>query len=1151
MRRRMVFVGVSAVFLSTAKAQATGPHFASATSVTSATDILAFQSAAVFQQRIALDVRDVPVARAIDEIARRAHVQISFSPSLLSGTVPVSLSSESITVGAALESVLAGTGIGLAVAADGVNIVLMPPGDRGAVSLTHQLAGGTIQGHVSDSASGQPLAQVQIHVEHTTVGAITGGDGHFAIHSVPAGTYRVIAQRLGFTPAAQTVTVVADSAVTVNFTIAASPTILNQVVTTALGDQRRYEIGNAISSIGVDSLAAAAPVTSVSDIISARAPGVEVMESNGEVGSGPALRIRGQGSLVVAGDPIIIVDGVRLDNTSGGIVPPLFGGASPSPSRINDIDFSDVATIDILKGPSAATEYGTDAANGVIVIKTKHATTSGPPRWNIQAEQSVSQVGTTFPNTYYSFGHTTGANPQPVNCPLVPSVETSDVGSTVGSCKVDSVVAWTPLNHAATTMFGLGNRERADVSVTGGSDGLRYYVGGSLTNEVGTLKTPTIFNGLADSINLPNANRRPNSNDQRSIRGNSAIKLTSNADMQVSAAYMSTNFFAPDSPNLYEGVYTSYALNTPQNYYGWGSATGTPVFEYGETNQQNTDRFTGSLTTNWTPFHWLSAHLTGGLDHGSQVLTSTILPQEHALYAGYPGELGISNGTTDIYTVDFRTAATAQLTKSVRSLTSVGVQLVDNRQEATYAQSTNTSLTNPTLTGATSLSTIQTGTRQATLGGYIEEQIGLWDRLYLTGALRIDDGSGFGSGYSSVTYPKASVSWLALTDGANTLRLRGAFGESGIQPPNGAAQELFTSVLGYYNGAQVGEGSIINGANPGLQPERTSEFEGGFDVGFGHGRVELGFTAYTKTTNDALVPVGTGWELGGINSYENIGEVRNYGFEGNLSATILRSRNVTWDVGFNGSINKNNLVKLAPGLQPQKMIGDHAVFRFAPGTPLYGNAAPKEHWTDANHDGIVEYSEVSVEDSLSYAGSSQPTRMASLTTHLALFHGTVTIGSLFDYRGGFRLMNTTAFHDATYVQSDFASNDAHAPVWEQLRDVATNLAFNTGLNANAPTIGYYEDASYVRWRELSLTFSLSPKLAHLAHVRSLSLTGAIRNLALITPWTGGDPEVTSSEGGNVSTQPTTGQLVVGRDLREGAQPIPLSRYFVLRLNAGF
>jgi TonB-linked SusC/RagA family outer membrane protein len=1115
---------------------------------------------AVLKQRISVAFERVPLAQALESIAAKAGLRVTYG-TRDSGAGPldalVTLRAENITIEAALTDVLADARLDVQLSRGGV-MALVPQGSVGGVAPAKRPPDGRVTGQVVDTVGNAGIGQAGVRLDELNIGTLTDADGKFELLHVPPGQYQLTVRRVGFIARTVAITVRADSTTRVRIAIVAAPTRLNEVVSTALGDQRRGTLGNDISTIDVSGLAPTAPVTDLTDVLGARAPGVDVMESNGEVGNGAALRIRGNSSMVLSGDPIIIVDGVRVDNTPGGTVVPLFGygtagGVIPSPSRINDIDLNDVESIDILKGPSAATEYGTDAANGVIVIKTKHAHASGPPRWNFSAEQGWSEVGTPFPKTYYSYGHTTGANPQPVQCPLNADPYTSGYSSLAGTCKVDSLVQFTPLNNSSTTMFGTGAREKVDLSVSGGSDAVRYYAGGSLTNETGTLQMPPVFKGIADSVGLSRSLWNPNSDNQRSARANTVIKLAPTADMQLNTAYMSNYMTAPQSVDLYEGVYTGTPpQNTRADYWGWGPGPyNWPAYEYGQPVTQQTDRFTGGLTVNWSPLSWWSLHLTGGLDHQSQYSTAENTPAAAELYDDPVASLALISGTTDVYSLDFRTTAIVQLSPIARSTTSGGVQMVDTRLQSVYVQANGITTSNPTVDGATNALPLQPATRQGLLGGYVEEQLGLWDRLYLTGAIRIDDGSSFGSNYSSAAYPKASVSWLALTGGATTLRLRGAFGESGVQPPSGAAQLLLTPGVGYQNGNVTSIGTIVNAPNAGLEPERTNEFEGGADLGFLRGRINVTLTAYAKTTNNALVATGTGWELGSINSYENVGEVTNNGFEASISATLLQTNATSWDVTVNGSTNHNNLVKLAPGLGPQFLYGDHAETRFAPGTPLYGYAAPKSSWTDLNHDGIVETNEVTVQDSVSYVGASQPTIMASIASHLSLFHGVLAFGTLFDYRGGFRLMNTTAFHSSVDQQGDLASNSSHAPIWEQERDAAVIQTYTQGLDGYAAPAGFYEDASYVRWRELSATLALPEHWARFAHVKNLSLTGAVRNVFLWTPFTGGDPEVTASEGVNTVFQPTTGQPTINRDLREQGQAIPLSRYFILRLNAGF
>ncbi len=968
------------------------------------------------------------------------------------------------------------------------------------------------------------------------------------------GAYRLTARRVGYTPLTKVVTAVADSAASADFALASAPTKLNEVVTTALGDQRRYEVGNVISTINADSIAPTTPITSLTDLISARAPGVQVEQTSGLTGAGEAIRIRGRGSLVLQGDPIVIVDGVRQNNAPGGTTVPVFFNlprAVPAPSRLNDVDFNDVASIDVLKGPAASTEYGTDAANGVIVITTKHGAV-GKPHWTVSAEQTASGIPEAFPTLYNSWGHTTDVSRTAVECPLASYAFGSGFSSTAGTCAVDSVTRWDPLNSARYSLFGTGSRGKYDLSVSGGSDAVRYFLSGGLTNETGLLQLPPVFQSQAIALGLPGSIRRPNGMDQRTVRANSAIRVSSTADLTVTGAYLSTYQKVPATPNMFEGVVSYPPVRDSAHGYGYGSdGFSSPLYQLGTPNSQTTDRLTGGMTGNWHPAPWLVTHATVGIDHGSQSVRSALLPQLTSLVSFFRPYLQLGNATTDIYTADLRASATTKLTPAIRAVTSVGWQLADTRLQGATARATGITATNFTLNGATSPTVTQLGNRQATVGGYGEEQLGFADRLFLTGAVRVDAASGFGGAYSTAVYPKASISWLVVNGGQTTVRFRGAFGESGVQPPNGAALQLYAPSTEWLNGGLSGTVGIANVQNPHLQPERSSEYEGGVDIGAWQNRVSVELTGYSKTTHDALVTSGTGWELGNLPYAENVGKVRNVGAEATVTAMVVQARALTWDVTVNGSVNRNKLVTLGPGIPSQPFHGDHATYRFQPGTPLYGYWAPRVTYTDLNHDGIIEPSEAVVADSLSYVGTSAPTREASVGTHVGLWGGAVAVGGLIDYRGGFRLMNVTTYHAVTFAQSDRASNDPKAPLWQQARDVGQEFILTSGVNGYAPANGFYEDATFLRFRELSLTYTLPRAVARAAHVQSVSLTGAVRNLALWTRYLGTDPEVSNSEGWNGQLQPTSNTYFVNHDIREDAQAVPLARYWVVRLNAAF
>ncbi len=1104
------------------------------------------RNASVFRQRISLDLIDVPLADAVRAIARRGGLECTYRSDVIPSGARVSLRADDITVVAALTDVLVDAGLDVQLTGrDHITLVRRWPAVSAAPT---QRAGGTITGQVVDAVTRGPLDQVAVRVEGLGTGSVTGSDGRYTIRDLASGTYRVVARRVGYTPLTRTIAVDIDSAVTADFALAAAPTKLNEVVTTAVGDQRRYEVGNVISTINADSIAPTAPITSLTDLISARAPGVDVLETSGMAGSGEAIRIRGLSSLVLQNDPILIVDGVRQDNSAGGDIGAYFAntfgpanGTHPTPTRLNDIDFTDIESIDVLKGPSASTEYGTDAANGVIVITTKHGT-AGRPQWKISAEQTASGIPEHFPNGYYSWGHLTGTT-TPVDCPLVPVF--GSPASTAGTCIVDSVTRWNPLNHAATTIFGTGNRGKYDLSVSGGTDAVRYFVAGGMSNETGILRMPPVFRQLADTarVGLPRVASDPNSEQQRSVRVNTAIRPGAAVDLTATGSYLATYQRSPDAEDLYLGASSGVALKDPAHYYGYeylGSFPISPLSELSSIGSQSHSRATGGITANWRPAEWFTAHATAGLDHGSQRNSILNYPLANPAYQGFPPFLGLTDATTDVYSVDLRGTATASLARGVRAVTSGGLQMVDARTVGQTASATGITTTNLTLNGATGPTVTQLANRQATLGGYGEEELSLADRLFLTGALRVDAGSGFGGAYATAVYPKASASWLAIDQGPTTLRVRGAFGESGVQPVNGAATTLYTPTVSYLGGTNVTTYAFNWPGNARLKPERSVEFEGGMDLGAWGNRLSVEVTGYSKSTHDALVNVNLRGSLCCSIYQENIGNVRNTGVEASATVGVIQSQLLTWDVAVNASVNHNKLISLAPGVVGQAVPGGWEMQ--VPGYPLYGIWLQRVRYADVNHDGTIEANEVTLADSATYIAPSLPTREASLSTHVALWRGALTLGGLVDYRGGYRIMNATAV-TADIVGNTRQTNDPRSPVWLQARAVEDGTFSTNSLDA--------EDGSFARVRELSVTYALPRVVVRQFRVQNLSVTGAVRNLALWTHYTGVDPEVSNTTGANAQGAPIPGVVFTNNDVRQDGGAVPLLRYWVIRLNVGW
>jgi TonB-linked SusC/RagA family outer membrane protein len=1101
---------------------------------------------AALERTIAVRLEGVTLKEALRVVCDRAGLAITYSAEALRTAKRVSLVSSKITVRDALAGLLEDTGLEVVPLAPGLLTLRQAGAHELASNASMQQGSGSIAGHVIDGALKSPLPEVTVRIERTTLSTTANADGKYTISGVAPGTYHVTARRVGYQPLAKDVTVTADQKTTLDFALVAAPTRLDEMVTTAAGEQRRYQVGNDISTINADSIAPTAPITSLTDLISARAPGVEVLETGGLTGSGETIRIEGLTSLVLQNDPIIIVDGVRQNNAEGGDLSSYFGAATthPTPTRLNDVDFTDIQSIDILKGPAASTEYGTDAANGVIVITTKQGT-AGAPQWKVSAEQTESAIPVTFPPMYYTWGHTTDGANTPVNCKLNAEGE---YGSTAGNCVADSVTQWNPLNNAATSIFGTGNRGKYDVGVSGGSDAVRYYVAGGLTNELGIIRMPPVFREVADTadVGLPGSAFSANSEQQRSLRVNTAIKLGATADLNVTASYLSTYQQTPDAGQLYYGVFFAPAIDKAANEYGYsllGFTTNyTPLSQLTNLGSQNTDRLTGGLSGNWHPTGWFVGHATVGLDHGSELGQELNYPLANTTYELATPSLDLANTITDIYSVDVRGTATTGIGRSVLSATSVGLQMVDSRIAGQTAVANNITATNLTLNGSTNPTVTQLGTRQATLGGYGEEQVTILDRLFLTGALRIDAASGFGAAYNVATYPKASVSWLAVNSGATTVRVRGAFGESGVQPLNGAALRLFAPKVVYAGGGAVTAEALNWPGNANLAPERTGEFEGGVDVGGWGNRVSLALTGYTKTTHDALVNENLGETLNDYTFQENIGDVQNTGAEASVTATVIENRSVTWSVGVNASYNHNTLLSLGPGVTAQTVYGQQATYRQAPGYPLYGLWSYPVTYRDGNADGIIEPGELTIGDSLEYNGNSMPTQEASVTTHVSLWRGALSFGALVDYRGGFRIANAMAFEE-DYIGNSPGTNFPTAPLALQARAIPNNCCAGSVLNN--------EDGSYVRFRELSVTYAVPRGLLRALRMQSMSVTGAVRNLALWTRYSGPDPEATNTDGGNLQFQPTLNGLQVNNDVRGDFGAVPLARYWVIRLNLGF
>jgi outer membrane receptor protein involved in Fe transport len=421
-----------------------------------------------------------------------------------------------------------------------------------------------------------------------------------------------------------------------------------------------------------------------------------------------------------------------------------------------------------------------------------------------------------------------------------------------------------------------------------------------------------------------------------------------------------------------------------------------------------------------------------------------------------------------------------------------------------------------------------------TAGGFISEQLSFDDRLFVTATLRADKNSAFGKNFGLVKYPAFSTSYVVLENGArlSQLRLRAAYGQSGLRPGILDAIAYSNPVAVRLDSADRAGITVGNLQNPDLKAETTREYEIGFDAGFFRDRASLEFTYYDKRSKDALVLTPLPPSFGGPTSqYVNLGAVSNKGFEVTLNATPLQLEHVTLGMTLTASNNKN---RLEAGPETPIVFGLNDAQRHVTGYPLGGYWGTTVDSVHVSANGTVHPDSVffsTDESNYRFLGNSLPTRQGSLGADLTLF-GRVRLGALFEYRGGNRLYNASEqFRCLPFVLTCRGLNDATASVDEQANAEADAQSGGSFYG------GYVEDASFVKWRELTVGVGVPSRYLSRFNATDATLTFGVRNLHTWTKYTGLDPEVNFDGQANFST---------GDFLTQ-----PQVRYYTLRLNLSF
>jgi TonB-linked SusC/RagA family outer membrane protein len=982
-----------------------------------------------------------------------------------------------------------------------------------------------ITGQVTEEGAAQPVQEARVVVIGTSIGTVTDAQGRYVLRDVPAGQQQIQVRRIGLTARTRTVAVPASGRITVDFVLERSVAQLAEVVTTVTGPQLERSVANVIEHVDAATISREAPVKNINEMLTARVPGVSVL-GMGMTGTGARVRIRGTTSLSLSNNPIYLIDGVRMEAATGSSS---IGIGGSTPSRLNDINPDDIESMEVVKGPSAATLYGTDAANGVIVIKTKRGM-AGPTRWNFWMEQGAIVDRNTYPTAYTSFGTLRSGNKTNFcwNSRIVS-----------GFCTVDSLASYNLFEDPYTTPIGTGYRRQYGLRASGGSENVRYSASGEWEGEDGIYEIPQFdINRFArQGIAIRDEWSNPNALKRASGRANLDIRVSDNADIAISTGYIQSYQRLPQTDNNVTGLNSS-AYGGPgyrnlnfrgDSLFGYRAYTPGDIFQH--TVSQEINRFIGGVNGNWRPTTWLTTRSNVGLDFTHR-LDSGLCRFQNCTEFGRR-RLGFKeDNRTQFYqyTVDLNGTGTFRLRPDLVSRTSVGAQYfrsVFDRNGA-YGEELPPGATQ--ITAAAVQFADETTTESRTLGFYVEQGFDWRDRVYATLAVRADDNSAFGADFGAVYYPKAGISWVVSEGGRwiDQLRLRGAIGASGNQPGTTDAVRYFGATAVVENGSDVPAVVFSALGNPDLKPERTQEVEVGADFATFGNRLNLELTYYDKRSKDALIqrvlPPSGG--VGSTVRFENLGEVRNSGIEALIHARVIDRPMFGWDLTLNGSTNTNELVSLG-GVPP--IVG--ATTQQREGYPLNGYwQRPIISYEDANGDGILVASEVVTGDTAVFLGYSTPRREIVLNSGMDFFSRRLRLNMLIDHKGGYKVRNGTE-----RIRCDNRLNcrglmDPTAPLWEQARVIAMREA---RVRTEA---GFTEKGDFIRFRELSLTAYAPERWARrLTRAGTLSVTLAGRNLGVISDYTGMDPESNSSTG----------------DLQSDFQNAPPPSYFTFRINIGY
>ena len=987
----------------------------------------------------------------------------------------------------------------------------------------------SVSGTVTDSDTGGPLPGVNILVQATQIGTITGPDGSYEIE-LPVGNRTLVFTFIGYRD--QEVTV-PEGQNTLNVQLQEDLLGLDEVVVTGLASSvKRKNLANSVETISARELAGTTTNQTLDGALSGKITGGVIQSYTGAPGGGISVKLRGINTINGESQPLFVVDGVIASNAAiqngiNAVTRAAAGGNASSQdnpvNRIADLNPEDIESIEILKGSSAAAIYGSRASNGVVIITTKKGQGQGGTGLGVSFSQSVGfttiarKIGSpdyTLDQalSIYAPDAAPDASPEEVEAALAQQAFVTDLFNRNGKIDLED------------QLYGNeGVLSTTNLSVSGGSDRTQFYLSGQVKDDGGIIENTgyekqslraNVAHRLNNRINMDVTTNYVRSVARRGITGND------NSGTSYGVALSGTPNFVDLTPDA-DGIY-------PNNPFGASNPLQTrDLSEVGET----TNRFLTSSRVAVDLFQAEAQTLQFVAEAGADFfdLESDLYFPELLQFEPGDGQAGTSVlGKTANLNYNWRGSLVHSFSLPDNGLfftTQGGFTGAneDRDTQVTVAQGLIGGQQN--VDQANSVSTNQTRFFRQDRALYAQEEVNWKDRVIGTVGLRADRSSLNGDPDQYFVFPKASLAvnvaefdfWTVSA--LDQFKLRAAYGETGNTAPFGSRYTTFGplavgGVTGVTINAQRGFEDV--------EPERASEIEGGFDLSALAGKVNLEVTGYVKTINNLLltrqVPSSTGF---GFETF-NGGELRNVGFEAGLTLLPVNTQRFRWTSRTSFWTNEAEVTEL--NVPPFAALGGGfgatlGLIRIEEGQSPTQIVGIDDTDGDGTADGTFQLGDASPDFQMSFYNDFQFAKRLTLT--------------VFGHwkKGGDNINLTELLTDLGGTSPDYFDDDDGDGVINSTQRVNA-----LGVSARQ----FVQDASYFKLRELGLYYEVPTELLGAAvgqNVRQLRVGFSANNLFTITPYKSYDPEVN-----NFADQPVASGVEV--------TPFPTSRSFLFHVSVG-